>query len=298
MFLGYTVWSCNELIPKLEFGRTKHHSTRVIFGSWALCKATQTEAEKILGLLQDYGVNHIDTAPMYGDAEKLIGHWLENHREAFFIATKSRKRSRQGALDDLKRSLERLRVDYIDLWQMHGLTNPVGWEKTMGPDGTLEAFLQARDEGLVRFLGVTGHGKTVPVMHKRSLERFDFDTVLLPYNYLLMKNPRYANDFTELVKICKRRNVSIQTMKAIAHRPTRGQSPNFNTYFYEPLEDQQAIDKTVHWSLGFENSFLISVGDMQQLPKFLDAATRYGKRPIDSEMDSLVNEYGMQQIFP
>jgi aryl-alcohol dehydrogenase-like predicted oxidoreductase len=286
------------MIPKQKFGRTGYQSTRVIFGSWALCKATQTEADKILKLLQDYGINHIDTAPMYGNAEKAIGPWLEKHREDFFIATKSRKRSRQGALDDLKRSLERLRVDYIDLWQMHGLTNPAGWEKAMGPDGTLEAFLEARDEGLVRYLGVTGHGTKVPAMHKQSLERFDFDSVLLPYNYLLMKNPRYAAAFTELVKSCERRSVSIQTMKAIAHRPIRGQSPNFNTYFYEPLVDQPAVDKTIHWSLGLDNSFLISVGDMQQLPKFLDAATRFVKRPVDSEMDSLVEKYGMQQIFP
>jgi predicted aldo/keto reductase-like oxidoreductase len=181
---------------------------------------------------------------------------------------------------------------------MHGLTNPVGWAKAMGPDGTLEAFLEARDEGLVRFLGVTGHGTKVPAMHKQSLERFGFDSILLPYNYLLMKNPRYAADFTELVKICERHNVSIQTMKAIAHQPIRGQSPNFNTYFYEPLETKQAIGKTVHWSLGFKKSFLISVGDMQLLPKFLDAATRFLKRPIDSVMDALVDEYGMQQIFP
>jgi aryl-alcohol dehydrogenase-like predicted oxidoreductase len=286
------------MIPKLEFGRTGHQSTRIIFGSWALCKATQTEADKILGLLQEYGINHIDTAPMYGNAEKIIGPWLEKHREAFFIATKSRKRSRQGALDDLKRSLERLRVDYIDLWQMHGLTNPVGWAKAMGPDGTLEAFLEARDEGLVRFLGITGHSTKVPAMHKQSLERFGFDSVLLPYNYLLLKNPRYAAAFTELTKICERHNVSIQTMKAIAHQPTRGQSTNFNTYFYEPLKDQQAIDKTVHWSMGFKKSFLISVGDMQLLPMFLDAATRFMKRPKNSEMDALVDEYSLQQIFP
>ncbi len=286
------------MIPKQEFGRTGHQSTRVIFGSWALSKATQVEADKVLKLLLEHGINHIDTAPMYGNAEKVIGPWMSKHREDFFIATKSRKRSRQGALDDLKRSLERLRVDNIDLWQMHGLTNPTGWEKAMGPDGTLEAFLEAREKGLVRFLGVTGHGTQVPAMHKQSLDRFGFDSVLLPYNYLLMQNSKYASDFDELVKLCKNQNVGIQTMKAIAHLPSRGPSQRFNTYFYEPLETQEPIDKTVHWSLGFQNSFLISVGDMHLLPKFLDAASRFEKRPSDEEMNDLVDVYNLKQIFP
>jgi aryl-alcohol dehydrogenase-like predicted oxidoreductase len=224
------------MIPRQEFGRIGHQSTCVIFGAWALKNATQAEADSTLTLLQEYGVNHIDTAPMYGNAEKVIGPWLAKHRNDFFVATKTRRRSRQGALDNLKRSLERLRVDYIDLWQMHGLTNPAGWEKAMGPDGALEAFIEARDNGLVRFLGVTGHGTQVPAMHKRSLERFDFDTVLLPYNYLLMQNPRYAADFNELVGLCRKRNVAVQTTKSIARRPWGSRPKTYNTYFYEPLE--------------------------------------------------------------
>lgn len=285
------------MIPRQKFGRTGHQSTRVIFGTWALNKATQAEADSALALLQEYGVNHIDTAPMYGNAEKVIGPWLAKHRNDFFVATKTRRRSRQGALDNLKRSLERLRVDYIDLWQMHGLTNPAGWEKVMGPEGTLEAFIEARDEGLVRFLGVTGHGTKVPAMHKRSLERFDFDTVLLPYNYLLMQNPRYAADFNELVGLCHKRNVAVQTIKSIARRPWGSRPKTYNTYFYEPLETQDAIDKSVHWSLGFPDSFLITAGDMQLLPKMLDAANRFEKRPSDIEMSAIADDFDIQPIF-
>ena len=285
------------MIPRQGFGRTEHQSTRAIFGSWALSNATQAEADSTLAVLQEYGVNHIDTAPMYGDAEKVIGPWLAKHRNDFFVATKTRKRSRQGALDDLKRSLERLRVDYIDLWQMHGLTNPAGWEKVMGPGGALEAFIEARDKGLVRFLGVTGHGKNVPAMHKRSLERFDFDTVLLPYNYLLMQNPRYATDFNEVVGLCRKRNVAVQTMKSIARWPCGGRSKTYNTYFYEPLEAQESIDKSVHWSLGFLDSFLITVGDMRLLPKVLDAASRFEGRPSDTEMKAIVDEFDIRPIF-
>ena len=285
------------MIPRQEFGRTGHQSTRVIFGSWALNKATQAEADSTLALLQKYGVNHLDTAPMYGNAEKVIGPWLAKHRDAFFIATKTRRRSRQGALDNLKRSLERLRADYIDLWQMHGLTNPAGWEKAMGPDGALEAFIEARDKGLVRFLGVTGHGNKAPAMHKRSLELFDFDTVLLPYNYLLMQNPCYAADFKDLVELCRERNVALQTIKSVARRPWGSRPKTYTTYFYEPLETQGAIDKSVHWSLGFLDSFLITAGDMQLLPRILDAANRFEKRPSEMEMSAIVDAFDMQPIF-
>lgn len=285
------------MILRNQFGRTGHASTRIIFGAYALSKATQAEADRILNMLLECGVNHIDTAPMYGNAEKVIGPWLVKHRHDFFVATKTRRRSRSGALDDLKRSLERLRVDYIDLWQLHGLTNPAGWEKVMGPEGALEALLEARDKGLVRFLGVTGHGTNVPAMHTRSLERFDFDTVLLPYNYMLMQNPRYAADFNELVGLCRKRNVAVQTMKSIARWPCGGRSKTYNTYFYEPLEAQDAIDKSVHWSLGFPDSFLITAGDMQLLPKVLDAANRFEKRPSDIEMRAMVDEFDIQQIF-
>jgi len=286
------------MILKNQFGRTGHTSTRIIFGAYALSKATQTEADRILNMLLECGVNHIDTAPMYGNAEKCIGSWMEQHRDDFFLATKSRKRTYKGAQEDLQRSLTRLRVDYLDLWQLHGLTNPTGWGKVMGPEGALEAFIEARDKGLVRFLGVTGHGTKVPAMHTRSLERFDFDTVLLPYNYLLMQNPRYTADFNELVELCRKRNVAVQTMKSIARRPWGSRSKTYNTYFYEPLETQEAIDKSVHWSLGFPDSFLITASDMQLLPKMLDAANRFEKRPSDNEMSAMVDEFDVQQIFP
>ncbi|MFX0055772.1 MAG: aldo/keto reductase [Promethearchaeota archaeon] len=284
------------MIPKRPFGRTGHVSTRIIFGGYALSNATQSEADGTFALLQEYGVNHIDTAPMYGNSEKVIGPWLAEHRKDFFVATKSRRRSRQGALDDLKRSLERLRIDYVDLWQMHALTNPAGWEKVMGPGGALEAFVEARDEGLVRYLGVTAHGDTAPAMHKRSLDHFDFDAVLLPYNYLQMQKSRYAADFNELVKVCRERNVAVQIMKSIVRRPWSNRSQTYNTYFYEPLDIQDAIDKSVHWSLGLSDSFLTTVGDMRLLPKMLDAAKRFEKRPSEKEMNAIVDEFDMQTI--
>ena len=248
-------------------------------------------------MLLEKGINHIDTAPMYGNAEERIGPWMEQYRDQFFLATKTRSRTYQGAWKDLRRSLERLRVDSVDLWQMHSLTNPVGWEKAMGPGGALEAFIEARDKGLVRFLGVTGHGSKVPGMHRRSLERFDFDTVLLPYSYWQMQDLRYANDFDELVNLCRTRNVAVQTIKSIARRPWENRPKTHNTYFYEPLETQDAIDKSVHWALALPDSFLITAGDMRLLPKMLDAANRYEKRPSDKEMNALTGAFDIQPIF-
>lgn len=285
------------MIPRQAFGRTGHQSTRAIFGSWALYAAKQTEADQVLALLQKYGVNHIDTAPMYGNAEKVIGKWLVRHRDDFFLATKTRKRLRKEALDNLKRSLERLRADFIDLWQMHGLTNQAGWERAMGPDGALEAFVEARDKGLARFLGVTAHGSKAPAMLRSSLERFDFDAVMLPYNYLLMQNPGYAADFEGLVDLCRKRGVAVQTMKSIARWPSEGRSKTYNTYFYEPLETQNAIDKAVHWALGLQDSFFLTAGDTHFLPKVLDAADRFEKQPTDMEMNAIAREFDMKPIF-
>jgi len=285
------------MISKQPFGRTGHASTRMIFGAYALSKATQAEADRTLELLLEHGVNHIDTAPMYGNAEKRIGPWMEEHRGDFFIATKTRRRIYQGARDDLQRSLDRLRVDHVDLWQMHGLTSPAGWERAMGPGGTLEAFVEARDNGLVRFLGVTGHGLKAPAMHIRSLEHFHFDTVLVPYNYSLMQNPRYAADFEALVSLCCERNVAVQTIKSIARRPWEGRPKTYNTYFYEPLDAQDAVDRAVHWVLGYPDIFLITAGDMQLLPKMLDAAHRFEARPSDAEMAAVAAEFAIEPIF-
>lgn len=284
------------MIPLSSFGHTKHASTRVIFGSYALNKATQTEADHVLEILLKYGVNHIDTASMYGNAEKCIGSWMKKHRDDFFLATKSRKRSYEGAKEDLEKSLSIMGVDYIDLWQMHGLTNPVSWEKVMGPGGALEAFVEARDQGLVRFLGITGHGMKVPAMHRQSLKRFGFDSVLLPYNYLLMQNPRYAADFNELVKLCQKRRIAIQTIKSISRRPWGKRPKTYNTYFYEPLEDSNAIEKAVHWALALTGSFLITAGDMHLLPKMLEAASHFETQPSDSDMRSIIDEFDMQVI--
>jgi aryl-alcohol dehydrogenase-like predicted oxidoreductase len=197
------------MIPTDTFGRTDHQSTRAIFGAAALSDVTQTEADRTMELLLRFGVNHIDTAASYGDSELRLGPWMERQRADFFLATKTGERTSQAAYDQIRRSLERLRVDQVDLIQLHNLVDPAEWETALGPGGALEAAIRAREEGLVRFIGVTGHGTTVAAMQTRSLERFDFDSVLLPYNYSMMQNASYTADFEELVARCRQRGVGV-----------------------------------------------------------------------------------------
>jgi aryl-alcohol dehydrogenase-like predicted oxidoreductase len=286
------------MINKSLFGKSKHKSSKIIFGGYALSNGTPKEANDVLELLLEYGINHIDTAPMYGKAEKLIGSWMLDHREEFFIATKTRSRSYKGAMKNLKNSLETLNVDYIDLWQMHGLTNPQGWAKAMNPGGTLDAFIEARKEGLVRFLGVTAHGGKSAIMHYQSLERFNFDSVMLPYNYLQMQDIKYKESFQKLIDVCYERKIAVQTIKSIARRPwEENKERTHNTFFYEPLIDEEAIKKSIHWAMGLENSFVVTAGDISLLPSILKSAKDYSKQPSDAEMNSLVEKYQIKKIF-
>jgi aryl-alcohol dehydrogenase-like predicted oxidoreductase len=262
------------MIEKLTFGRTGHESTRTLFGAAALGRVTQEEADRTLDLLLKYGVNHIDTAASYGDSELRIGPWMARHRKDFFLATKTGERTYEKAKEQFHRSLERLRVDSVDLIQLHYLVDPKEWEVALGPGGALEALVEARQQGLVRFIGVTGHDLTVARMHMRSLERFDFDSVLLPYNYLLMQNPQYAADFELLSGICKQRNVAVQTIKSVARGPW-GDKPHTHSTWYEPLTDQKDIDAAVNFVLSRPGVFLNTPGDIHALPKILDAANRF-----------------------
>ena len=284
------------MINKRKFGNTGHLSTRIIFGAAALGNVTQVEADQTLDVLLKYGINHIDTAAGYGESELRIGPWMEKHRNKFFLATKIFRRSYKDARDQIQSSLERLQVSSIDLIQIHNLTNLDSWEKVMGSDGALKALVEAREQELVRYIGVTGHGFTVAAMHMRSLERFEFDTVLLPYNYIMMQNPNYATDFENLLKLCKDRNVAVQTIKSLARRPWGKKKRTRNTW-YEPFEDQTDIDRTVHWVLKKEDVFLNTSSDLFLLPKILDAASRFKSSPPKEEMQAKATQLGMKPIF-
>jgi hypothetical protein len=287
------------MIPKIPFGRTGHLSTRTLFGAASLGGVTQDEADRTLEVLLKYGVNHIDTAASYGDAEDRIGPWMSQHRGDFFIATKTGDRTYQDAKESIHRSLERMRIDRFDLIQLHAVVEDSELETALGPGGALEAAIEAREQGLVRFIGITSHTLHAPQIHMRALDIFPFDSVLLPLDYPLYQIPEYRAGFDALGEVCRARNVAMQTIKSICRRPW-GDQKQFAACWYEPLTDQPAVDTAVNWVLGnFPQVFLNTVGDIYVLPKVLDAASRFeGQAPDDAEMNALVEKYAMQPLWP
>jgi aryl-alcohol dehydrogenase-like predicted oxidoreductase len=283
-------------VAQEDFGRTGHRSSRTIFGAASLSRVTQAAADRTLEVLLRYGVNHIDTAAGYGDSELRIAPWLAREPGRFFIATKTGERKAGAARDELQRSLERLGVDHVDLWQLHNLADPIEWDTALSPGGVIEAAMEARDQGLVKWIGVTGHGAQIAANHRRSLDRFDFDSVLLPYNFVTMELPYYAENFEALVRTCAERKVAVQTIKSIAAKPWLGHEPSRTTW-YQPLEAQSDIDLAVWWVLGRPGVFLNTVGDIDLLPRVLDAAERFAKRPTDSEMKALLERSQTEPLF-
>ena len=285
------------MIERVPFGRTGHQSSRTIFGAAALAVMRQERADRVLELVLKHGVNHIDTAASYGDAELRLAPWLQAHRRDVFLATKTGERTAAGAGAELRRSLERLEVDQVDLIQLHNLVDEAEWQTAMGPGGALEALIAARDEGLVRFIGVTGHGTRAPAMHLRSLERFDFDTVLAPYNFSMMQQPEYARDFEALVAPCAEREVAVQTIKAIARRRWTDGDRDRKFSWYMPLEDPDAIGRAVHFVLGRPGLFLSTTSDATLLPIVLEAAASAAAVPSADALGHDCDALGIEPLF-
>lgn len=285
------------MIATQPFGSTGHESTRIIFGAAALMRVSQPEADRVLDTLLEAGVNHIDVAASYGDAELRVGPWMEAHRGTFFLATKTGERTYAAARDQIRRSLERLRVTQLDLIQLHNLVKQDEWEVALGDDGALRAAVEARDEGLVRFIGVTGHGTRVAAMHLQSLDRFDFDSVLLPYNFSMMQQPEYAAEFERLLDVCRDRKVAVQTIKGIARRRwEEGETPSTTTW-YHAFEDPDDIERAVHWALSRAGIFVNTASDPKLMVHTLRAAERYGAAPSESEMTAAAERLAVQPLF-
>ncbi len=284
-------------IPRRPFGRTGHNSSVTLFGAAALSRVSQADADKTMELIIQYGVNHIDTAASYGEAEVRLGPWMAKHRKDFFLATKTGERTYAKAREGIHRSLERMQVDHLDLIQLHNLVHPDDWDMAMGAGGALEAAIEAREQGLVRFIGVTGHGLAVAAMHYRSLRTFDFDSILLPWNYVMKRTERYAADFERVVGLAREKGVAIQTIKSIMRGPW-GSAERSRSTWYEPLEDQSDIERAVHFVLGRGDVFLNTVGDIHMLPKVLESASRFaGYGPSDDEMSNMLGERRMSSMF-
>ena len=278
------------MIPTQPFGGTCHDSTRIIFGAAALGGMRQEKADSTLDLVRSAGVNHIDTAATYGDSELRLADFLQSHRDEVFLATKTGDRDGDGARASIERSLERMRVDAVDLIQFHNLVQDDQWDTAMGTGGCLEAAIKAREEGLVRHIGVTGHGTRIAEMHLKSLDRFDFASVLLPYNYTMMQEARYQEEFNSLYDLCQEKGVAMQTIKAIAKRRWREDDPSPRFSWYEPYRDDEVIERAVHFVLVRDGLFLNSTSDATLLPKIFAAVESFNAGVADDLVGQVVSD--------
>ena len=284
------------MLPVATFGSTGHQSTRVIFGAAALGAMSQERADATLASVREWGINHIDTAASYGAAEDRLQPWLREHRAEVFLATKTGERRGDDARAELERSLERMDVDHVDLIQLHNLVEPDGWEVAFASGGAVEALSAARDEGLVSHIGVTGHGVPIAGMHLRSLERFDFASVLLPINFVMMENPGYRNDVERLLEVCADRDVAVQTIQSIA----RGNWADGNTdrfSWYDPLTEPEPIGRAVRYVLAHPQMFLNTTSDATLLPMVVDAAAGAIDAPTTEEMRADIEAEGITPLF-
>jgi predicted aldo/keto reductase-like oxidoreductase len=284
------------MIPTSAFGRTGHVSTRILFGGAALSRVTQLEADKAMETLLQYGVNHIDTSESYGDSELRLGPWMLRYRQKFFLATKTDGRTYPAAKDSIQRSLERLRTDYLDLIQLHAIIEDSEFETAMGPGGALEAAIEARRQGLVKFIGITSHSLRAPLIHQKALARFDFDSILMPWNYQLYQNPEYAANFQAVLKTARTKNTAVQIIKT-AQRRLWEDNQRWSTTWYEPYSDQKSLDLAIHWALSTPEVFINSVGDIKVMAMVLDAAARYQKPPTDKQMQSLMKTQAAEPLW-
>lgn len=284
------------MLPLAPFGRTGHVSSRVIFGAAALGAMSQPRADATMAAVAEWGINHIDTAASYGASEDRLKPWLADNRSSVFLATKTGERSGAAARAQLETSLERMGVEQVDLIQLHNLVDPGEWETAFAPGGAVEALAAARDEGLTKHVGVTGHGVPIAGMHLRSLERFDFDSVLLPINFVMLDNPAYRTDVERLLEVCADRSVAVQTIKSIA----RGAWADGNTdrfSWYDPLTEPEPIARAVRYVLGHEQMFLNTTSDARLLPMIIDAANGDLALPSDDEMRADIAEQGITPLF-
>lgn len=265
-------------MEKRRFGRTGHMSTVVIFGAFAVGQIDQDKTDRVMEQVLAHGVNHIDVAPSYFDAEVRLGPWLEKHRAHFFLGCKTQLRGKQEAQAELHRSLERLRVDRFDLFQLHAVTDMAELDQCFAPGGSLEAILEARDEGLTRYVGITSHGLLAPAVQIEALKRFDFDSLLFPLNFKMWADDDYRRDLSTLLEMAAERDVGTMIIKTWIRGPWGDRLQRYHTW-YEPFDDAEMIEKALRFNLSFPISGVISAGDAQLLPMILGAAERY--RPMD-----------------
>lgn len=286
-----------QSIEQAPFGSTGHHSSRALFGAAALGAMSQERADRTLDLISHFGVNHIDVAASYGEAELRLAPWLARHRSEVFLATKTGHRTAVKARAQLHASLERMQVEQIDMIQLHNLAQEDDWQTAMGEGGALEALIEAKEQGLVRFIGVTGHGTYAPAMHIKSLETYAFDSILVPYSFVMMTNPQYAADFEALYELCTARGVAMQTIKSVAARRWNDDDPERRLSWYRPLKDSGAVQRAVDFVLARPGLFLNTSSDATLLEMMLQVAAA-PRQEVDVEaLQKDVIEHGIEPLF-
>lgn len=276
-----------------RLGRTGHMSTVAIFGAFALSQATQSEADEVMETIIAAGVNHIDVAPSYGFAEERLGPWLAREREGFFLGCKTTERTKMGAAQEMRRSLDRLQVDRFDLYQIHAVTTFEELDEVTKSGGALEAIIEGRQEGLTGYIGITGHGVKAPAIFREALRRFDFDTVLFPINFVMYANPDYRKDAEDLLKTCRQKDVGTMIIKSIARGPWGDQPQRYNTWYW-PFTDMGMIQKAINFVLSQEITGLCTVGDPDILPDVLTACENF--TPLkEPELEDLIGSAGEYQ---
>ncbi|MDN4522932.1 aldo/keto reductase [Fictibacillus fluitans] len=283
---------------KRKIGRLGYEGSVVMFGAASLGDVTQDEADQSISFALNHGVNHFDTAADYGDAEVRLGPIISEVRNEIFLATKTGQRTKEKAKAEIYRSLERMKVDSVDLLQLHAVGTIEELDKCTAKGGALEAALEAKEEGIVKAIGITGHGHQAPVTHLEALKRFSFDTVLLPLNYYMYSLPDYRAAFDELMAEANSQNVAVRVIKAIAKAPWGEQQERNYATWYEPFDQQEVIDACVHFVLSFPGiAGFASAGDIHLFPKIVDAVERYGSVNNEEAERILSSISGYTTIF-
>lgn len=273
-------------MEKRRFGRTGHMSTVAIFGAAAFWEISQADADKVMEQVIEAGVNHIDIAPSYGQAEERVGPWMPRERNRFFLGCKTMERTKQGAWDEMQRSLQRLQTESFDLYQCHAVTSMEELDAVTMKGGALEAFVEARERGLTRYIGITGHGVDAPRIYLEALRRFDFDSILFPLNFVQFVNPEYRKYTEELISVCKARDVGTMVIKSITKGPW-GEKQHTATTWYEPFEQMEEIQRAVNFALSFEVTGLCTAGDTRILPLVLKACENF-RRLSPAELEEMI----------
>jgi predicted aldo/keto reductase-like oxidoreductase len=276
-----------------RFGRTGHMSTVAIFGAFSLAQVDQPTADQALERVIEAGVNHIDVAPSYGWAEDRLAPWMRHERERFFLGCKTLERTRSGAAGELRQSLKRLGVDHFDLYQIHGVTTYEELDAVTAPGGALEAFVEAREAGLIRYAGITGHGILTPAIFLEALRRFDFDSVLFPLNFVQFTHRDYRRDAEALLRECRARDVGTMIIKSIAIGPWGEVYHTVYTVGYAPWDKPEQVQQAVNYVLSHDVTGLCTVGDTRLLPLVLQACENF--TPLSPDAQAALEAYAEEQ---